>query len=171
MFIKIKKRKDCSAHFDFCLEKISHPHWFSNATAFARPAGKWSSILCQIANFDETIHPFEIPKNAGEKLGKEMTPSLTFGLPWTVVDYFTVHSRRESILTVLGKAPGCMASNLLVWCWHRNNWDSLECCHLRDDTGPSPFELLWRNKQRFDEYLTLSSSWGQTTLEIAASTT
>lgn len=95
-----------------------------------------------------------------------MTPSFAFGLPWTVVDYFTVHSRRESILTVLGKVPGCMASNLLVWCWHRNNWDSLECCHLRDDTGPSPFELLWRNKQRFDEYLTLSSSWGQTTLEF-----
>lgn len=37
--------------------------------------------ICQIAYFDETIHPFEIPKNAGEKLGKEMTPSFTFGLP------------------------------------------------------------------------------------------
>ena len=45
-----------------------------------------------------------------------MDPSLTFGLPWTLVDYFTVHSRRESILTVLGKVPGCMVQNLKVSC-------------------------------------------------------
>lgn len=113
MFIKIKKRKDCSAHFDFCLEKISYPHWLHSPVlqeSEVRFSAK-SPTLTKLSILSRSL------KTLGKSLGKKWLHPLPSGCLelWSTI-----------LLCILGENSYSLFWARCLVAWHQICWSGVD---------------------------------------------
>ena len=113
MFIKIKKRKDCSAHFDFCLEKISYPHWLHS------PVLKESEV--RFSTKSPPLTKLSILSRFLKTLGKSLGKKWLHPLPSGCLELGST-----ILLYILGENPYSLFWARCLVAWHQICWSGVD---------------------------------------------